>query len=225
MDINLEELEKMVKEITPLPWKITDRGWHLNVTDSNPKRQIAKVSNIPMACKENAIYIVASCNAVPKLIERICELERNEAEKIREVVDLKNKVEELEQRVHTFAGYLEKFCHYSEREGSSPIFLFLSGTVYGNVMRGYNQGRLDRVYKRGKEMRVTKEDIEAYSRIMERAKELVLKYVINTELLYIDYVFIDNGHVLMDYAFYDSVQNKTIDKTYAVSVAFFIGDE
>ncbi len=79
---NLEELERLAAQITPLPWRVADKGY-LYVTDSNPNREIARLLMKPRAYNANAAYIVAACNSLPDLIaenralrERVRELER-----------------------------------------------------------------------------------------------------------------------------------------------------
>lgn len=76
MAIDLDELERLAKATTPRPWKITDKGSHLYVTDANPNREIARIGRVPRQNDANAAYIVAACNALPKLIERVRELEQ-----------------------------------------------------------------------------------------------------------------------------------------------------
>jgi hypothetical protein len=81
MNIDLDELERLSTQVTPLSWRIADKGSHLFVTDSNPNRHIAKISRIPKASVENAEYIVAACNAIPELIKYIRKLEEKLNEK------------------------------------------------------------------------------------------------------------------------------------------------
>ena len=80
-EINLNELERLAKGITPGPWSVKD-DWHFYILDATGKREIAKISNKYRSKDVNAAYIAAACNAVPKLLderhalyERICELE------------------------------------------------------------------------------------------------------------------------------------------------------
>ena len=67
MAIDLEELERLAAQITPLPWRVADKGY-LYVTDANPNREIARLLMKPRAYNANAAYIVAACNSLPTLI-------------------------------------------------------------------------------------------------------------------------------------------------------------
>lgn len=87
--IDLEELEKLAKDATPGPWRIDaeNNPAHFIMTNEDiPMHRLIAISESPIATCDlsrrwtescaNAAYIVAACNAVPELIARVRELER-----------------------------------------------------------------------------------------------------------------------------------------------------
>mgnify|MGYP003293357803 CR=1 FL=1 len=79
MAIDFEELERLAAQITPLPWRVADKGY-LYVTDANPNREIARLLMKPRAYNANAQYIVAACNELPALIAENRALQEKERE-------------------------------------------------------------------------------------------------------------------------------------------------
>ena len=87
MDIDLDELERLAKAATPGPWKDKSykRNYDWGVICSGGKR-IAICASKEVTDKRknvtfdemlaNAAYIVAACNAVPELVARVREMER-----------------------------------------------------------------------------------------------------------------------------------------------------
>lgn len=99
-DKELDALLELSKKVTPGPWEVVNKGSHLYVTDSNPNREIAKITRIPKASAENAAYIVSSCNAVPSLIE--------------ENLALREQMNKLEQQRDWLADKLACMCSVSD---------------------------------------------------------------------------------------------------------------
>ena len=72
--IDLDELERLAKAATSGPWEVVDARVFLDDEDleiRNGQHCIGFGSG-----EANAAYIVAACNAVPELIARVRELER-----------------------------------------------------------------------------------------------------------------------------------------------------
>lgn len=112
-EINLNELERLAKGITPGPWSVKD-DWHLYIMDATGKRELAKISNKYRAKDVNAAYIAAACNSVPELIAENRELREKAAE-------LEQKNAALEDRIR----YL-----IEERDGLEWAVSFSSSKEY-----------------------------------------------------------------------------------------------
>lgn len=90
--IDLDELERLAAQATPGPWKVGkghSAKFVMTYEDIPVRRLVSVIDGDKGTCDlargwdescANAAYIVAACNAVPELIARIRELERqNEA--------------------------------------------------------------------------------------------------------------------------------------------------
>lgn len=74
MAIDLDELERLAKAATPGPWeyRLVGRQANIIMADTEPLCATKYSHNK----SHDAAYIVAACNAVPELVARIRELER-----------------------------------------------------------------------------------------------------------------------------------------------------
>ena len=133
-EINLNELERLAKGITPGPWSVKD-DWHFYILDATGKREIAKISNKYRSKDVNAAYIAAACNAVPELIKMYREADDEAADansawqKVRrENLALQERVQELERQ----NAALEDRIRYliEERDGLEWAIGFSSSKEY-----------------------------------------------------------------------------------------------
>ena len=72
---DLDELMKLREAATPGPWAV---AFYTRVCSETKQKEVASCEEdkVPLKQRENnAAYIVAACNAVPKMVERIMELE------------------------------------------------------------------------------------------------------------------------------------------------------
>ena len=70
--IDLDELMRLNDAATPGPWKVATwyGGYHTIRPKKEPEKSLGQIER-----KNDAVYIVAACNAVPELVARIRELE------------------------------------------------------------------------------------------------------------------------------------------------------
>jgi hypothetical protein len=76
MDINLEELERLAAQATPGPWKVVVSDKYTFTVAILPPDFPQTPLVVRIRDEQDAAYIVAACNAVPELIARVRELER-----------------------------------------------------------------------------------------------------------------------------------------------------
>ncbi|MBR5185375.1 MAG: hypothetical protein IKW19_03665 [Akkermansia sp.] len=78
--IDLEELERLQKLAEPLPWKedlyLTSDGDSVDAVSNIDGDMIVHTDESLLAEAFNCAYIASACNAVPELIARVRELER-----------------------------------------------------------------------------------------------------------------------------------------------------
>lgn len=98
--IDLDELERLAAQATLLPWHTI----HGEILDAyHLKRAFMSYGE---ASKQNAAYIVAACNAVPKLIAKVRELERQREALAGKVCDYANRSDDIGNCICCdFSGY------------------------------------------------------------------------------------------------------------------------
>ena len=111
MSVDLEKLERLAKNATPGQWANVGLG-HIR-TAKKPDAFIAECTPMLIRsvkklrqCRANADYIVAACNAVPELIKRVRELERQRDEAIHYILTDEGH-SMIDWRMCFFAGYCE----------------------------------------------------------------------------------------------------------------------
>lgn len=85
--IDLDELERLAKAATPVPWMVA----HLCTNANFVFAQAPDCDIVFHAREEDVQYITEACNAVPELIARVRELEAENA-------DLQNQLRDALER-------------------------------------------------------------------------------------------------------------------------------
>lgn len=76
-EIDLGELERLAKAATPGPWGYGPYpSWDFMYRITGRQKEFLLDTHIAQNGEANAAYIVAACNAVPELVARVRELER-----------------------------------------------------------------------------------------------------------------------------------------------------